>query len=323
MTTRRALLGTLAAGLTLPALGGRAQDGYPQRPINIICAFPPGSGADILVRFWANKLQPLAPTPVVVMNRPGAMASLAATSVARSKPDGYNILVHAGSSVAGNMHIFKEPPIDVVKELRVACTLSRHSYMLVVKKDSPFRTLQELTAHLKTRGERAAYGSSNTPSYVIGQLYNISAGLAARHVAYRTSADFIPDVDQGALDFAVVDSIAAIALHNQGRWKMLAIGSANRLESTPDLPTFAEGGAPGIDLVTWWGAMVAAGTPDPIVAQISAWFAKAMEAPDARDFLKAQGNDLYRTTPAEAAGLLRKSEQEWERMVRDAQVEKV
>jgi tripartite-type tricarboxylate transporter receptor subunit TctC len=323
MTTRRALLGSLAAGLALPALRSSAQESYPQRPINVICAFPPGSGADILVRFWANKLQPLAPTPVVVMNRPGAMASLAATMTARSKPDGYTILVHAGSSIAGNMHIFKDPPIDVVKELRVVCTLSRHSYMLVVKKDSPFQTLQDLTLHLKTRGERATYGSSNTPSYVIGQLYNLSAGLAVRHVAYRTSADFIPDVDQGALDFAVVDSIAAIALHNQGRWRMLAIGSGSRLQSTPDLPTFTEGGAPGIDLVTWWGAMVAAGTPEPVVAQINAWFTKAMQAPDTRDFLKAQGNDVYATSAAEAAGLLRKSEQEWERMVRDAKVEKV
>lgn len=322
-TTRRTLLGSMAAGLAWRPHQLSAIEGYPERTITIICAFPAGSGADILVRFWGQKLQGMLPVPVIVQNRPGAMASLAASLTARSKPDGYTILVHAGSSIAGNMHILKNPPLDVVKELRVACTLSRHSYMLVVKKDSPFRSLPELTEHLKSKGDKALYGSSNTPSYIIGQLYKIKAGLSVRHVPYRTSAEFIPDVDQGALDFAVVDSVAGIALDKQGRWKMLAIGSGQRLRSTPDLPTFAESGVPGIDLVTWWGAMVTAETPDPIVSQIRSWFMKAIESPEVAEFLKSQGNDVYITEPAEAATQLRKSEREWEQMVRDANVEKV
>ncbi|MDB5571200.1 MAG: hypothetical protein JWN93_2383 [Hyphomicrobiales bacterium] len=319
---RACIAGFMAAAACAASLA-HAQEAYPRQVINFICAFPAGSGADVLVRFWANKLAPIAGATIVVQNKPGAMANIAAEFTARSKPDGYNILIHAGSSIAGNMHVFKNPPMDVVKELKVVATLSRHSYMLIVGKNSPHKSLQDLTAALKTKGEKASYGTSNTSSFIIGELYKRNAGLKVVQVNYRTSADFVNDLTSGAIDFAVVDSIAGISLDKQGHWKMLAVGSGERMASTPDLPTFADGGTPGIDVVTWWGAMAPAATPQPIVEKIHAWFNEAMKSPETVEFLKAQGNDVYPTSIAEGAGQLSRSEKQWKELVELAKVEKL
>jgi tripartite-type tricarboxylate transporter receptor subunit TctC len=120
----KAIAGATALAAAPPALAQDSKD-----LVTFVSAFPPGSGADILVRFWAQKLGPIVGSTIIVQNKPGAMGFIAAEYTARSKPDGHTIFVHAGTSIAGNMHVFKNPPLDVTKELKVATTLSRHSYM--------------------------------------------------------------------------------------------------------------------------------------------------------------------------------------------------
>jgi tripartite-type tricarboxylate transporter receptor subunit TctC len=319
--TRRQVIASLAS-VSLTGLA-HAQDDYPRQPINFICAFPPGSGADILVRFWANRLKNIVPQTIVVQNKPGAMANIAAEFTARSKPDGYNILVHAGSTIAANMHIFKKPPFDVVKDLKVATTLSSLSFILVVPKNSPYKNLQELTAALKAKGDKGSYGTANTPSFVIGKLYTKGAGLQTVQVNYKTSMDFVNDLNAGHIDFAITDSVSGVVLARQGHWRTLAVGSNERMKSLPDLPTFAEGGVSGVDLLTWWGAMVPAGTPDAIVQKIHGWFEQVLKEKDTADYLREQANDVMITPLAEAQTLLRKSEQEWKRLVEETGVEKI
>lgn len=306
--TRRQVLASLA-GLSLTAIA-HAQEEYPRQTINFVCAFPPGSGADILVRFWTNRLKNIVPAPIVVQNRPGAMANIAAEFTARSKPDGYTILVHAGSTIAANMHIFRKPPFDVVRDLKVATTLSSLSFILVVPKNSPYKSLQDLTAALKAKGDKGSYGTANTPSFVIGKLYTKRAGLQTVQVNYKTSMDFVNDLNAGHIDFAITDSVSGVVLAKQGHWRALAVGANQRMKSLPDLPTFAEGGVSGVDLLTWWGAMVPAATPDSIVLKIHEWFAQALKEPETADYLREQANDIMITPLAEAQTLLRRSEQE-------------
>ena len=310
------------AGLALTGVA-HAQEDYPRQTVNFVCAFPPGSGADILVRFWANRLKNIVPATIVVQNKPGAMANIAAEFNARSKPDGYTILIHAGSTIAANMHIFKKPSFDVVNDLKVATTLSSLSFILVVPKNSPYKSLPELTAALKAKGDKGTYGTANTPSFVIGKLYTKRAGLETVQVNYKTSMEFLNDLNAGHLDFAITDSVSAVVLEKQGHWRTLAVGTGQRMKSTPDLATFAEGGVAGVDLSTWWGAMVPAGTPDSIVQKIHGWFAQALKEKDTADYLREQANDLLITPLAEAQQMLRKSEQEWKRLVEETGVEKI
>ncbi|MDH7796878.1 MULTISPECIES: tripartite tricarboxylate transporter substrate binding protein [unclassified Beijerinckia] len=313
-----ALTCTAAAAISYPALSQDSREIY-----NFVSAFPPGSGADVLVRFWSQKLMPIVPGPIVVVNKPGAMGFLAAEYTARSKPDGHTIFVHAGTSIAGNMHVFKNPPFDVTKDLKVAATLSRHSYILVVGKSAPYKNLQDLTTVVRPKGDKATYGTSNTSSFLIGELYKQKADLKVVNVNYRTSADLINDLNSGALDFAIVDSIAALGVARQGNWRLLAIGSGTRMASTPDLPTFAESGYPGIDIVSWWGALVPTSTPQPIVDTMRGWFNTAVQSPDTAEFLKATGNDVYSASPQEAAGLLAATANQWKDFVEIAKIEKI
>ena len=319
--TRRELLAS-AAAMSLTGLA-HAQEEYPKQTINFVCAFPPGSGADILVRYWANRLKNIVPQTIVVQNKPGAMANIAAEFTARAKPDGYTILIHAGSTIAANMHIFKKPSFDVVKDLKVATTLSSLSFILVVPKNSPHKSLQELTAALKAKGDKGSYGTANTPSFVIGKLYTKRAGLQTVQVNYKTSMEFVNDLNAGHLDFAITDSVSAVVLEKQGHWRTLAVGTAERMKSLPDLPTFAEGGVAGVNLATWWGAMVPAATPDDTVLKINQWFAQALKTQDTADFLREQANDVMITPLPEAQTLLRKSEQEWKQLVEETGVEKI
>lgn len=321
LVNRREVLGTLTAAAVVASSPVVAQD--LRDMVNFVSAFPPGSGADFLVRLWSQKLTPTIPGPIVVLNKPGAMGFVAAEYTARSKLDGNTIFVHAGTSIAGNMHVFKNPPFDVTKDLTVAATLSRHSYMLVVGKNSPHHNLEELTQALRAKDGAASYGTSNTSSFLIAELYKQKANLEVVNVNYRTSADWINDLNSGALDFAVVDSIAGIGAAKQGTWRILAIGSGTRMASTPDIPTFNESGFPGIDVVSWWGALVPTATPRPLVEKIHGWFGEALKSPETAELLKATGNDVYMTSLEESSGLLKSTAEQWKKFVEIAKIEKI
>jgi len=322
ISRRDAIVGGMASAVSLMSSAGKAETAYPKETINFICAFPPGSGADVLVRFYANKLGPIVGVPIVVQNKAGASGNIAAEYTARAKPDGYTIMVHGGSSIAGNMHLFKKPPIDVTKELKVTATLSQLAFMLLVPTNSPYKTLQDLTAAMKAKGDKGTYGTPNTSSLITGELYKQIAGLKTVHVNYRTSADFINDLASGNIDYAITDAVSSLAQTRQGQSRMLAISSAKRMASTPDLPTFAEGGVPGINMTSWWGAMVPTATPQPIVDQINKWFVEALKSPDTVEFLKAQGNDVFITSPQDGQKELVRSVEEWKTYVEVAKIEK-
>ena len=145
----------LALAATSGAFAGTAQaQDYPSQDIRLICGFPPGSGADVLVRYFAEKLRPVARRTVMVENKVGAASNIATEYVARSKPDGHTLYPFAGTTVAASMHLFKNPPVDVGKAIRVAATTSNLAFMLVVDANSPYKTVAELTAAMKQKGEQ-------------------------------------------------------------------------------------------------------------------------------------------------------------------------
>src|SRR5690349_15985365 len=159
-TRRRLLRATGALGLAA-ACGGRAfAHDYPNQDIRVICAFPPGSGADVLVRHFAEKLRPLANRTVIVENKAGAGGNIAAEYLTRAKPDGHTIFVHAGTAVAANQSLFKKPPIDALRDIRMVATINRQPWMLVVDAKSPYKSVDELTAAMKQKGDKASYATA-------------------------------------------------------------------------------------------------------------------------------------------------------------------
>ncbi len=244
---------------------------YPAQELRFICAYPAGSGADIFVRFYAEKLRPVIGRTIIVENKPGAVSNIATEYVARSKPDGYTVYIQGASSIAANMHLFKHPPVDVGKAIQIAAPLNKQPYMLVVDASRPWKSVAELTAYLKDKKDKASYATTNPPAKVMGAIYKARAGLQAVEVPYRTAFDTVNDMQSGALDYALYDPVFATTQARERRMRILAVSTGERTKANPELPTMTESGV-AMDLLGWFAAMVPMGTPRPIVDQLNKWF---------------------------------------------------
>lgn len=309
----------LAAAFALPLSGASAQQ-FPVQDIHFICAFPPGSGADVIVRYYAEKVRPLTGRSIIVENKAGAGGNIALEYVARAKPDGYTVLVHAGSGVAASMSLSKVPPVDVVKQIQIAGTINQQPYMIVVDSKSAYKTLAELTAAMKAKGEKASYGTANPSSTITAEIYKDQTGIKAVQVDYRTGADMVNDMASGALDFGSADPVQALSMQAKGDWRILGISSGHRLKATGDLPTMSEQGVK-MNVTGWWGAMVPIATPKPVVAQINKWFAEVGKSEDARKFLAQFGGDPLIEAPEVAQARLTKDVPDWAGYVKLAKIQ--
>jgi tripartite-type tricarboxylate transporter receptor subunit TctC len=307
----------LAAGLG--AAAASAQD-YPSQDIRVVCAFPAGSGADVLVRYFAEKLRPIVKRTVIVENKAGAQGNIATEYVAKAKPDGHAIYVHAGSAVAANQHLFKKPPVDAVKAIQVVATINRQPWMIVVDAKSPHKTVAELTAAMKAKGDKATYGTAAPTGRIMGEIYKRATGVQAVEVLYRTGSDSLNEMSSGRLDFATLDPVLSLAQQRQGRLRILAVATATRLEASPDLPTMTELGIP-MDLTGWWAAMVPTGTPKPVVDTINKWFVEIVSSAETKTFLNKFGGDPYINTPEKAQELFLKAIEDWGDHIRLAKIE--
>ena len=310
----------LAAAALAMAPGAFAQD-YPSQDIRFMCGFPAGSGADVLVRYFAEKVRPLANHTIIVENKVGAAGNIAAVYTARAKPDGYTVYVHAASAIAANMHLFKKPPIDATKDLQIAAGVNKQPFMVVVAVNSPYKTLAELTAAMKAKGDKASYAQSNTSGKVMGELYKQATGVKAVEVAYRTANDSLNDFASGVVDYGMLDPVSALSQARAGRLRMLAVSTAQRMQAVPDLPTMAEAGVPGVELLTWFAAMVPSATPRPIIDKLNGWFNQVLATDETKKFLNNFGGDPFVTTPEDGQALFRQHVKDWEGFVQAAKIE--
>jgi tripartite-type tricarboxylate transporter receptor subunit TctC len=298
-----------------------AQEKYPSKEIHFICSFPPGSGADIMVRFFADKIGKKTGNVIIVENRPGAAGMLALTVTARAAPDGHTILVSGGTAAAINANLLKAPPIDIGKEIRAVATVNKIPFVLAVDGKSPYKSLPELTDALRKKGNKASYAYATTFAKVIAESYKISADLQTVDVSYKSAIDSLNDLASGSVDFAVYDPTMALGQQKEGRIRILAVSSGDRFRPTGDIPTFKEQGI-NIDLLGWWAAMVPAKTPDHIVQTINRWFADALADPDTATFMIKSGADVLVMSPDEANSYLLEDIQTWARLVEMARIEK-
>jgi tripartite-type tricarboxylate transporter receptor subunit TctC len=319
--TRRQLVQS-AGTLALAALGGArvayAQD-YPSQDIRMIVGFPAGSGADIFVRYFAEKLRPIAGRTVLVENKVGANSNVATEFVARSKPDGHVLYPFAGTTIAASMHLFKNPPVDVGKALKVAATTSNLAFMLVVDAKSPYKTVAELTAAMQQKGDKASFATAANPGRIMGAIYQNTTGIKAVEVQYRSAPDSLNELASGRLDYGLHDPIFALAQQRAGRLRILAVSTGKRLLSQPDIPTMTESGVP-MDLSLWWGVMVPIATPKPIVDKINGWFATIVGSDETKKFLADAGADPMINTPERATEMFQTAIKEWGDYVRIAKI---
>jgi len=294
---------------------------YPSQDIHFVTGFPPGSGADVITRFFAEKMRVLTGRQVIVENRVGAAGGIAIEYASKAKPDGYTILLNAGSATAASMHLLKKPPVDATKAFEIAGTINRQAFMLVVDAKSPYKTAQELTAAMKAKGDKASYAVAAPSGIVMGEMYKAITGVSAVQVLYKDAAGSLNEILDGKIDYATHDPVFSLAQQREGRLRILAHSSGQRLQAIPDVPTMAESGVPGMDLTSWWAYHVPAGTPKPVIDQLNKWLNTILAMDDTRKFLNQFGGDPYINTPEAAQALFLKDEKNWAQYVNIAKIE--
>lgn len=306
MQSRRGIIFTLVSGLVaLPFCQFSAQaqttDNYPLKPIVVVLGFPAGSGADIICRFFAEQVSALAGQRLLIENRVGAFSAIAMANVGSAKPDGYRILWTGSSVMAGGRHMVKQMPYNPQKDFVPVGAFADFPFVLVTGKGNSSKNLSEFIAHLK-RKPRVLFGHFNPPGLLATAYFNSRTGIKAEPVSYRGAARSLPELENGTLDFMVMDSAFAIGPIKAGRLRALAVTSDTRSPQLPDVPTMIEAGIGTFEFTPWFGAWFPAGTPQPIVQKFSHWLQTVAKNPSTTAFLQkfavvpvAGGPDLVQT----------------------------
>jgi tripartite-type tricarboxylate transporter receptor subunit TctC len=299
----------------------QAQD-YPSKDIHAICNFAAGSGADIYVRYFADQLSKLTGKSVIVDNKPGALGNIATEAAAKSKPDGYTILITpASSTLAMARHTFKALPFDPIKDFTGVTTLAQLAFVLVVDPKQPIHTVAELSELLKKKGEKATYGGGSNSGIVSAELYKKYAGVPALLVNYRDPQMSTNDMLGGALDFIFHDAPFAIEHAKAGRIRVLAATSKRRLSALPEVPTMEEAGVRGFgDITPWWSVQVPAGTPQPIVDKLEGWFNRIVASEETKKFLNNLGSEPFPGNQRMLKELVQRDTERWGEYVRLANI---
>jgi len=296
-----------------------SQPGYPSQPIRIVVGFAAGGGADILARYYGNKMQELSGNTVVIENKPGAAGNIAASTVSHARPDGHTILFAASSSMAGNRFLFKNLPFDSVKDFKPAAAFVRTTFFLVVKNDSPISSVSDLTAYLKAN-PGAKYAHVNTVSFVGTEMYKARAGVNAIAVGYRTAPDAVADINAGDITFMLIDS-SGYGMIKNGRIKPIAVTISERLPSMPQIPTMQESGVPDYDIGVNWSAFLPAKTPDEIVAAVGSLVNRVSALPETKIFFENSAGVIRSGDSNVAAKILASDIEAWGAMVKQAGIE--
>jgi tripartite-type tricarboxylate transporter receptor subunit TctC len=312
---RRDLVLALAAATCIPAL---AQSDRIEGTIRIVLPFGPGSGTDVYARMVAQHLGTALGVPTIIDNRPGANGILAAEAVARAKPDGNTLLFTTNTTHAANPHLVKELRYDPVKDFTPISKMGNLTFFVLVPATSPFRSMKDLVEAARKTPRTVSYGAANSFGMVSGSKLGKNAGVEFLRVPYKSSPQITTDLLGGQLNFAFVDLAAAAALVKAGKVRALAVLADKRFPSLPDVPTMAEAGYPGFNVVAWFGMFAPAGTPAPLVNRINRELVAVLNRPDLRERGAELGIEVFGSTPRELEEYVKQQIALWGQLTADA-----
>lgn len=323
MLTRRAVMrggcGALAGLAALPAWA----DAYPSRTIKMIVPYQAGGTIDLLGRMVGDQLRSGLNATVIVENKPGAATVLGAEQVARAEGDGYTLLTATSTTLAINKTLYRKLPYDPVADFTPIAPVARVPFALVVNPNLPIETLAEFKAYAKSN-PGLAYGSAGngSPHHLGAEMLRAALGADFRHVSYRSSVPALLDVIAGRIPFMVVDLQPALPQIREGKVRVLGVTTRQRVAAAPDIPTLAELGLDGFELVAWVGVVAPAHVPEPIVARLAEQIDRLMSDPSTRNKLTAIALEpVNGWTPDRFAAFVRSEVDRWAVIVRDSGAE--
>ena len=300
------------------AAHGFAQE-YPAKPIRMIVPYPPGGGTDFFARTLGARLSETLGQTIVMENRAGAAGVLGADAAAKASPDGYTLFIGQASNLAINPHLVAKLPYDPVRDFSPVTLVAGSPSLLVVHPSLPVYSVKDLVALARARPGAVNYASagSGSPGHISTEYFKRVAGVDLLHVPYRGASPALVAVLTGEASLYFTSPVAAQPLVKAGRLRQVAATSARRFAPLPQVPTIAEAGYRGIDIVSWWGLLGPAGMPREIVARLHGETVKAMNAPETRDRLSAQGASVMTNrSPEEFGSFIRSEIEKWGRMVK-------
>jgi tripartite-type tricarboxylate transporter receptor subunit TctC len=312
----RVCLRFAAACLLLAA--GMAQAQYPGKPIHLIIPFPPGGPTDIIGRAVGQKLSEALGQPVIVENRGGAGASIGSDFVAKSAPDGYTLLVGTTGSHTINPAIYSKLPYDPVRDFAPVTLLATYGNVLVVSPNLPVKNVKQLIELARAKPGEITFGSAGNGSsnHLSGELLASMSGVRMQHVPYKGSAPALVDVMAGQTSFMFDILSTSLPQIKAGKVRAIAYSGPTRSPLIPDVPTVAESGVPGYDVVGWFGLFAPAGTPRDIVNRLNAETVKILKLPEMKE--KLTGYDPAPSTPEQFAAIIKSDITTWAKVVKDS-----
>ncbi|MDM0083350.1 tripartite tricarboxylate transporter substrate binding protein [Variovorax sp. J31P179] len=325
---RRTLIHTALASLAagLPALPALAQPSWPTgKPITYLVPFPAGGTTDLLARLIAQKLGPALGTSVIIDNKGGAGGSIGSEVAARAAPDGFTLLGGTISSHAINVSLYPKIGYDPQKSFAPVTLIGTNPVVLVVNQASPYKTLKDLLDASRARpgGLSSASAGTGTSQHLALELMAFKSGVKFTHVPYKGSGPAIQDVIGGQVDMMFDTTVVAGPHIQSGKLRALAVTSAKRLASMPNVPTVAESGIPGLadfEVVSWQAIFVPAGTPAPIVARLHDEIRKILAQPEMQEKLRGFGMEPADLTTAQIAAFQKSEVDKWAQVIKAANI---
>ncbi|MDN3922722.1 Bug family tripartite tricarboxylate transporter substrate binding protein [Roseateles violae] len=315
---RRLLLATALFAAATTAVHAQA---WPAKPVTLVVPFPAGGTTDVLARALADKLQPVLGQPVIVESKPGAGATLGADYAAKSKPDGYTLLVGAVHHTIASS-VYKKLPYDFQKDFQPITEIALVPNVLVVNAATPARNVAELVALLKTQPGKFSYGSNGngTAQHLIGTQFENVTGTDLMHIPYKGSGPLATDLLGGQITMSF-DTVTPVLPHiKAGKLRALAVTTAKRSSALPDVPTLDEAGLKGFNIGTWFGVLAPVATPKDIVARLNAEMVKVIQSPDFRKRMDEIGAEPIGNSSDQMAQQIKGETEKFAKLVKDAKV---
>lgn len=293
---------------------------WPQRRVSLVVPFPPGAATDITGRIIANKLSQLWNQPVLVENRGGGNGIPAAELVARSKPDGYTILLTSAMTHAVNPSLYDKLPYHPIDDFEAVSQFGRLPFVVLVRADSPVKSLSELTALLRHEPGKHNYGAGSLPAKVAAEMFKQLAGLQVVGVSYKSNPQAFPDLLSGQLSFMVIDTTNGRLQIDSGKMRGLAVTTTSREQSMPQVPTTVEAGLGEFQIWTWTGFYLPKGTHKDIVQKLNRDIATACADQSTLEKFNALGGPPSPSTPEQFSLFTRTEIDRWGKIIRAAQI---
>ena len=313
-----ALLAALVAAQA--ALAQVAAPGFPSRQIRVVVPFPPGASNDIMARIAAQRMSQVWGQPVVVENRPGANTIIGAELVAKAPPDGYTLLIGASSTYTVNPALYPKLPYDPVRDLAPVTMMGSLALIIAVHPSVQANTIGELIALAKSRPGQLNYGTPTVTVYVAVESFSLLTGMRVNRIPYNGSVPTVAGLIAGDIQFVFMDPPAVIPQIKSGKIRAIAVTSAQRVPYLPEVPTVAESGQPGYEMIFWTGLFAPAATPREIIGRVQAEAARAMHAAENRERLSAMGIVPEGNSAEEFTAILRLEAARYAKVIKEANI---